>query len=219
MSPQELVALLRRHTIAAIALLVLVAGLAYYFHHTKPLYMTTATVSFIPPSLKNSVNYYDGLLATTEVTTYSMMSQKTQDLVRAAGGTAEYNVALVNLNNEDFPNYSNPYVTVTTTAPDPVATQNTFSIVMRTIQQTLAAQQARQGAPPQAWIKAYTIAPPDGPVAQSGYPKRTLGALAVLAMIMTFMLLTFLDRHPYRLRLPRGIAVRKQEATPRPEAD
>lgn len=219
MSPQELIALLRRHTAAAIVLLALVVGVAYYFHHTKPLYMTTATVSFIPPSLKNSSNYYDGLLATSEVATYAMMSPTTQELVRAAGGTAPYSVTLVNLNNEDFPNYSDPYVTVTTTSPDPVAAQNTFSIVMRTLQSSLAAQQARQGAPRQTWIAAYTIAPSGSPIVQSGYPKRTLGALAVLAMIVTFMVLTFLDRHPFRLRLPRGITIGKQATAPRPGAD
>jgi hypothetical protein len=202
-----------------IVLFVLTVGLAYHIHRAKPSYMVTSTVSFIAPSLKNSVNYYDGLLATTEIMTYSMMSQKTQELVRAAGGTADYNVALVNLNNEDFPNYSNPYVTVTTTAPDPVAAQNTFSIVMRTLQRSLATQQVSQGAPAKAWITAYTIAPPDGPVAQSGYPKRTLAGLAVLAMIVTFMVLTFLDRHPYRLRLPRGITIGKQATAPRPGAD
>ena len=219
-SPQELMALLRRHAVAVIAVFVLTLGLAYHIHRTKPLYMTTATVSFIAPTtIRNLFGYGDSLLAMDEVMAYSMISPRTQELVRAAGGTASYNVALVNLNNETYPNYSDPYVTVTATSADPAASQDTFTIVMRMLQDSLATQQARQGAPPQTWIRAYPIAPPSGPVAQSGYPKRTMAAIAVLAIIAAFMVSAFFDRHPYRLRAPRGTTARRRAATARPGVD
>jgi hypothetical protein len=205
--------------VAAIVLFILFASLAAYFQHSKPLYVATATVSFIAPSPQNSVNYYTGVIGTAGVMALSMMSPRTQEAVRAAGGTAPYSVTLVNLNNEDYPNFSNPYVTVTTTSPDPAAAQSTFSIVMRTLQQNLATLQIQQGAPPDSRIRVYLIAAPAGAVAQTGYPKRTLAGLAVIAIIVTFMVLTFLDRHPYRLRLPPGITVRKLTTTPRPGVD
>ena len=218
MSPHDLVALFRRHIVALAVLFVLTAGLAYHIQRAKPQYMSTATVSFIAPTIKNIWGYGQSLLAMDEIMAYSMMSPRTQELVRAAGGTAAYNVALVNLNNEDYPNYSDPYMTVTTTSLDPAAAQDTFTVVMRRLQDDLAAQQARQGGPPKTWIKTYIIAAPGGPIAQSGYPKRTLAGLAVLAIIAAFMISTFLDRHPFRLRPLLGIIPGKGAAKPQPEA-
>lgn len=211
-------ALFRRHIVALAVLFVLVAGLAYHIERTKPLYMSTATVSFIAPTIRNIWGYGESLLAMDEIMAYSMMSPSTQESVRAAGGTATYDVALVNLNNEDYPNYSDPYVTVTTTSPDPAATQNTFTIVMRRLADEVNMRQARQGGPPSTWIRTYTIAASAGPVAQTGYPKRTLAGLAVLAIIAAFMVSTFLDRHPYRLRPLLGI-IPKGAARSRPEVD
>jgi hypothetical protein len=218
-SPQDLVALFRRHIVALAVLFVIVAGLAYHIQRTKPLYMSTATVSFIAPTTRNMWGYGESLLAMDEIMAYSMMSPSTQQAIEAAGGTASYDVTLVNLNNEDYPNYSDPYVTVTSTSSDPAATQDTFTIVMRRLVDELDTQQARLGGPPSTWIRTATIAPPQGPVAQTGYPKRTLGGLAVLAIIAAFMVSTFLDQHPFRLRSALGIVPEKGRARPRAEVD
>ena len=106
----------------------------------------------------------------------------------------------LNLNTEDYPNYSDPYVTVTTSSPSAVGAQQTFSAVMKVLQRDLMTLQLQQGAQPYALIGSRTIAAPSGPIAQTGSPKRTAAGLAVLALIAAYMTARFLDRHPVRLR-------------------
>jgi hypothetical protein len=198
-SPQGIVALTRRHRVGVVTVLVLAACLAYGLEHSAPGYSDSATVAFTAPGA-DLFSHQSGLLVIDALTADSVMSETGHQQVRAAGGTAHYNVALVNLNDEDYPNYSDPYVTVTTTSPSPSAAQRTFSAVMQVLRHDLAAMQEQQAAKPATWIQARTIAAPSGPVAQGGSRKRTLAALAVLALIATFMTAAFLDRHSIRPR-------------------
>ena len=221
MTPQDLVALGRRHFRAMAAVLVVSAGLALYLHHLTPTYTDSATVIFNAPDRPHL-----GLTLFTidALTADSVMSAQGQDEVRNGGGTASFDVALVNLNDEDYPNYGVPYVSVSTSSTDPAAAQRTFSVVMRVLQRTVTQIQARQGAPPDTWITVATISAPTGPIAQTGSRKRSLAALLVLTIIAAFMIAQFLDRHPIRLRdllqrrgipnLPRPTGVRF-----RPRAD
>jgi hypothetical protein len=198
-SPQQLVALLRRHMLAVLVAITLAAGLYYHIEHADPGYADSAMVAFTGPG-RGLGTYNEGLLTIDAVVTDRVMSPAGQQQVRAAGGTAYYNVALVNLNDEDFPNYSVPYVTVVTKSPDPIEAQNTFSAVMRVMQNNLVSLQEQQGANPKFWMGMRTIAAPTGPIAQTGSPKRTFVALAALAIIAAFMVAAFFDRHPLRLR-------------------
>jgi hypothetical protein len=180
---------------------ILAAALAYHLEHADPGYAEVATVAFTAPRGQAQIfNYAGSLVVVDELAAHSVMSAPSQQQVRNLGGTASYDVALVNLSNEDFPNYSNPYVTVTTTSPDPVAAQDTFTAVMTVLRQDLATMQARQGAKPGSWIQARTISGPSGPVAQTGSRKRSLAGLAVLALIAAYMTAAFLDRRSFRLR-------------------
>jgi hypothetical protein len=197
-SPVDIVALLRRHLMAVGVIFILTLGLGYRFTHTPQGYVDTATVVFAAPqgALFSGVS---DLLVIDALTTNSMMSETGHLQVNRYGGTSSYNVTLVNLNTEDYPNYSNPYVSVTTSSQDAATAQRTFSAVMKVLQDDLAELQARQGAKPYTWIQARTIATPSGPVAQTGSRKRTLLGLAILATIATFMMTKFLDRHPIQL--------------------
>ena len=199
-SPLAIAALWRRHLVAVTLVFIVAGGLGYYFKHTVPGYKDTATVAFIAP--KGSILFNPGrnLLVIDELTTNMVMSATGQDQVARAGGTAAYDVALVNLNTMDYPNYSYPYVTVTVSSLDPAAAQATFSAVMQVLRGDLAKLQAQQGAKPDTWIRVSTIAGPTGPIAQTGSSKRTLAGLVVLAIIAAFMLARLLDQHPLRLR-------------------
>jgi hypothetical protein len=203
-SPQQLVALLRRHAIAVSIVFVVAAGLGYHIKHQDPGYTDTATVAFTGPQ-GSLFAYGQDLLVMDALATNLVMSEDGQQKVRNAGGTAAYDIALVNLNDEDFPNYSDPYVTVTTSSPDPAAAQATFSAVMQVLQQGVTSLQARQGAPPLSWIGLRTIAS-TGPIAQTGSTKRLFAALLALAIIVAFMVAAFLDRHPVR---PRDLVPRR----------
>jgi hypothetical protein len=189
---------------AVAVIFVLAAGFAYHADHADPGYVDTATVGFTPPSAQGLFTHVASLLVIDELTTNTVMSAGGQRQVKDAGGTAGYDVALVNLNDEDYPDYGEPYVTVTTTSSDPGVAADTMSAVVTALGQDLSKLQAEQGAPPGTWISLRTIAVPSGPVAQTGSRKRFLAGLAVLALIAAYMVSRFLDRHPVRLRdLPR----------------
>ena len=211
-TPFAIAALWRRHLAAVAVVFIVAAGLGYHFKHAVPGYTDTATVAFIAPEGTNLFDPGENLLVVDELTTNSVMSQTGHDQVTKAGGTATYDVALINLNTEDYPNYSDPYVTVTASSLDPVAAQHTFSAVMQVLRDDLAQLQARQGAKPNNQILARTIAAPTGPIAQTGSSKRTLAGLLVLAIIAAYMVARFLDRHPVRLRELRWKKRRLNEA-------
>lgn len=200
MSPGDLVALMRRHLIAVAVILALAIGVAYKVTHTAQGFTDTATVAFFAPKSNGLFGSVSNLLVIDELAANSMMSAAGQHRVSEAGGTASYGVALVNLNTEDYPNYSNPYVTVTTTSLDAGAAQRTFSVVMQVLKDDVARLQERQGASPNTWIQIREIAAPSGPIAQTGSRKRTLGGLAILIVIVILTTTRFLDKHQVRLR-------------------
>ncbi len=204
MSPREIAALFRRHLAALGCVLVLAAGLGYHFEHAKPVYADTGTVTFTAPARSADLFAFgQSLLVIDEVMAKYMMSLDAQRQVRAAGGVEAYDVELVNLNNEEYPNYSDPYATLATTSPDPVAAQSTFAAVTQVLVNDLAARQAAEGVRPSYRIQALTIAAA-GPIAQTGSRKRSLAGLALLTVIAAYLVSAILDRHPIRLRgLPR----------------
>lgn len=175
MSPREIAALFWRHIMAVAVVFISTAGLAYHLQHASPGYVDTATVAFNAPG--NGVAVFNGtasLLVVDALTARSVMSAHGQQQVRNAGGTSSYDVALINLNNEDYPDYGVPYVTVTATSPSAPAAEQTFSAVMQVMQQDLVTLQRSEGAKPKAYIGLQTIAAPSGPVAQTGLRKRAL---------------------------------------------
>jgi hypothetical protein len=197
-SPQQLIALLRRHIVAVIVVVALAAGLYHHIEHADPGYTDSATVAFTGPGGDLGADGQD-LLVIDALVTDMVMSSEGHQKVQSIGGTAYYDVALVNLNDEDFPDYGVPYVTVMTTSADPSDAQNTFSAVMHLMQEDLTSLQAEQRAKPKSWMGLRTIAVPTGAVAQSGSPKRAFAALAALAVMAAFMIAAFFDRHPVRL--------------------
>jgi hypothetical protein len=209
MSPQQLAGAIRRQVVAVVIVLVVALGLGYRLVHINPGYADTGTMSFIAP--KTSASLFadsQSLLVMDELAVSSAMSARGHAAVRREGGTSDYDVALVNLNTEDFPNYSDPYLTVTVTALGAAPAQQTFAAVLRVLRAYVNGIQQRQGANPRYWIQMRQIstAAGSGPVAQKGSSIRVLGSLGALAIVVAILLATFLDRHPSLLRRLRGWA-------------
>lgn len=196
MTLREIIALMRRHAVAVGMIILIASCLAFHFATTKPMYLDSATLAFTAGSFRAD----RGEVVMSQVMTSAMMSKDTQSQVWKDGGTAAYDVALVNLNNENYPDYGDPYVTVTTSSRDPVQTQHTFSVVMQVLTDELAMRQTQAGADSNFRITANMMTDSGGPIIQPGYRTRTFAGLAVLTVVAAFLASTFLDRYPVRLR-------------------
>jgi len=193
-SPPDIVAMLRRHLIAVAVACLAVLGFGYHLAHVNPGYTDVGTIGFIAPQdpLTGFANAR-GTQAIRVVTAEYMMGAAARQQVRAAGGTAAYDVELVNSYNQEFPDYSQPYVTVTTNSLDPTAALNTYNTVVSVLMRNLAERQAQQGVRPKMQITALQVNT-TGPTVQSGSHKRLYAAIVVLMIVAAFMTASVLDR-------------------------
>jgi hypothetical protein len=116
-----------------------------------------------------------------------------------AGGTATVSLTLVNLYDEEYPNYGLPMATLTSTSTSAAASQRTFTIAVRRLEDSLEAMQARAGVAPGNRISASILAP-SGPIAQPGSKKRVYGGLAILAVMAVSTLWGMINRRAARKR-------------------
>jgi len=202
MSLLDIASLMKRHVVALVLVLSIAVIAGVGLKQTKPMYYDTTTLDF-KTQVRPFVEAFS-LLITSDLMARSMMSSQSEQLVRQDGGTGDYQVDLVNLYNMEYPNYSVPYVSVSVTAPNPVDTERTFAAVVQVMTNELKTWQAGKGVPPANQIGLYVMSGTQGAVSLSGYPKRTFGALAVLTMIAIFLVVSFLDKHPFRLLNFRG---------------
>jgi hypothetical protein len=173
--------------LAAVAVVIVaVAAVGYDIKSTPVTYIDSATVILSLPKSETSPIAYEAhivpLITTSELITQVLMSPQDQRKIRAAGGTATVSLTLVNLYDEEYPNYGVPMATLTSTSTNAAAAQHTFAIAVRRIDDSLAAMQARAGVAQGHRISASLIAW-SGPVAQPGSKKRVYGGLAILAMM------------------------------------
>ena len=186
-----------------IVVLILTAGVAYGIKRTPPMYAESATVVFTPPKSLVFPNPYASwrgdLQTSADVMTKAMLDSRSEQRVREAGGTADFNLVLVNLYNEEYPDYGVPYVKLTTTSVNPADAQRTFTIVASSFEHLVSARQAQAGVMPGNRIST-TIVGDTGPLVQAGSPKRVYAGLALLAVVAAFMLSNFISRHQGRLR-------------------
>jgi hypothetical protein len=198
----EILALIRRHVVAVLLVLAVAAGVAYNIKSTPPTYQQSVTAVFIGPPSTAFPNPYaafnSALLTTAEVMTRFLMGPQGQQQVRVAGGTSDFAAALVNLYNEQYPNYSQPYVQISAASQDPGAAHSTFQVVTRLLVQDLAASQAQQGVPMQGRVRIH-LTGDTGLLAQPGSSKRTFAGLLLLTIVAVLFVATFLDKHPVRL--------------------
>jgi len=199
MSLLDIASLMRRHAIAVVLLLVVIATSGFALVRAAPQYNDTTTVDF-----KTTANPFveaESLLVTSDLMTRSMMSPQSEQLVRQAGGTVGYQVSLVNLYNIEYPNYSDPYITVSVTAGNPLQVKNTYDAVMRVLADELVSWQSGKGIRSINQIGLYVLSGTQGVVPLSGSSARTLAALLVLTVIFLYLIAVFLDR--YEIWLPR----------------
>lgn len=202
MTTQYIASMLFRNGFA-IAIVTLAAGmLSYHLIRDNPGYIDSAGVAFTAPN--NSVAMFQnmkGLLAVEDTVATYMVGPQAEQKIHAAGGTAPYDVALLNLYNEQYPNYSQPYVTITVMSHYPELARQTFDAVLGVLRQATAMLQEQVGATSKNEVKVTLVAEPTGPIAQGGSHRRSYAAMAVLTIIAIYNTAGILDRR--RPRRPR----------------
>jgi hypothetical protein len=169
-----------------VAMLLLEAGVGYDIWISPPMYLESATVEFSLPKTLNAPNAYymfaHSLITSDEVTVQILNSPSAQRQIGAAGRGASVSLALVNLYNEEYPNYGVPLATLTAASPVAADAHRTFVVAVRVLGVLLAAQQKQAGVPPRERISAQVLGD-SGPIIQTGSRARVFGGLALLAAI------------------------------------
>ena len=194
---------------AVVMVLFLAAGIEYDIVYTPPMYLESATVVFSLPKSQDALSAYLGyapsLITTADAMTQILASPQAQRQIREAGGTASVSLALVNLYDEEYPNYGVPLATLTARSLSPAADRQTFVLAEQRIHRLLAVRQAGFGVRPYNRISAQIIGD-TGPIIQSGSSRRVLAGLAVLSLVAVSMLWSCIDR---RAGGPSSVAATK----------
>src|ERR1022692_2052737 len=191
----------RRVRMAGLAIiLILAAVLAFDIENTQPTYAESAVVLFAMPAYQTAVTaatlytwYAPALITTGDAVTQIVMNSQSQTRIQAMGGTASYGLTLINLYNQDYPNYSYPDATLTAVSASPAETHWTFMVAARALNRTLAARKAAAGGAPVDRISVRIIGD-SGPMVQTGSHKRALAGLTLLAILAGTSAWGFLGR-------------------------
>lgn len=166
---------------------VLATGIGYSAYNTVPVYVESATVLFTTAGATSADVAYalplPSLITTGAIASHLVMDPATARLISAAGGTASYNLALINFYNEDYPSYDYPEATLTASSTSALAAHKTFVIATRTLNQVLQRIQAQRRVAVAARIVIRLIGA-SGPIATVGSHKRVLAGLLLLFMII-----------------------------------
>jgi hypothetical protein len=166
--------------------LVLAAGAGYDIEISPPTYLESATVELSLPEAQSAPNAYyiyaPSLITSSEVTVQILMSPAAQRQISAAGRGASVSLALVNLYNEEYPDYGFPLATLTAASPDAANAHRAFVVAARMLGLVLAERQEQAGVPPRDRISAHILGD-SGPIIQTGSRARVLGGLALLTAI------------------------------------
>jgi hypothetical protein len=174
----------------------LAAGLGYDIVGTKPTYLESATVVFSLPRYARTPIAYQmfapSLIASGQTMAQLLMNAQTQRTIHEAGGTGNVSMKLVNLYDEEYPNYGEPLAVLTSASLSPATAHRTFTIASQRLYQLIATWQDRVGVRPRHRISAQII-DDTGPLVQKGSQKRVLAGLAILAMVAVSALWRFVD--------------------------
>ena len=209
MTLREIAALMHRHLLAVAIVLLISAGVGYYVMNTAPTYSESATVVFMPKNAplgaRSNAGLIAPLVATEVMTAQTLMNPSVESQVRAAGGTASFQVVPLNLYSQQYPYYEEPAATVTTTSQRPADVHRTFTVVLRLIGKRLAATQT--GVPARGRIQESVVGD-TGSVLQPNSQTRVFAGLALLAAVAVISTANFLDRLGQRRAYRQEVAGR-----------
>jgi len=183
--------------VATVVVLVVGAVVGFGIWSTPPTYINSGAVIFSLPQSQTSPNAYlyfaSSLITSGNAMAKILSSSQTQRQIRDAGGTADVSLALNNVYNQEYPNYSEPLATLTAQSPIAADTRYTFTVSARVLGRLLAARQAQAGVPASDRI-TIKIVGVTGPAARPGSRQRALAGLAFLTLLAAALTWGFIDR-------------------------
>ena len=216
MTLREIAALIRRNLLATVVVLMLAASTGYDIRSSAPTYTASATVVFTATKSLATAFYATGAFRSPLIVTEVMMAQDlgdrgVQKQVRDLGGTAKFELVPFNVYDLEYPDYAEPFGTLTTTSTSPASAGRTLTIVLRYLAERLAAIQAQVGVHARNRIQTY-LAGRTPPTAQKGSRPRVFAGLLLLTVIAVFLVSNFLDRRRRSRaeRRPRAIELLPQ---------
>jgi hypothetical protein len=191
-------ALVPRHPFVVFVVILLASTIGYDIKAAPRTYLESATVVFSAPKRLDNPASALSLISSGDVLVQNLTSPGSQRLIRDAGGTAQFNLALVNSSDEEYADYNYPFATLSAQSASPYAARRTFIAALFVLRELLEERQAQVGVPLRSRVSADVIAD-FGPVIQTGSSKRVFATLALLAVIAIAMTSAFLDRRRIRL--------------------
>jgi hypothetical protein len=204
---------LRRHPVVALAAVALTLLLAVHVKTAQPEYETRSAITLLSPRAPFPRNAYAGftpaLVTNAEISARTMASEEGRQQVRAAGGTAAYQVLLANRGNQEQPIHDQPHLTVSAVASTAEEARRTHAAVLEVMWRQLLDRQRAQGALPGSLISWQVTGGSGRPAPVTGRPSRRLLAIGLLGAVLTLYAAVAADRRrvtaPSR---PAGAAAR-----------
>lgn len=197
MSFRTVVMILRRRWYAAVAVLLVVAGLSWPIDHPKPEYQALAVLVLTPPKVPAAPN---SLAATTPSIAAAglavddvLQSPAQTQALREAGVTDSFTIAPRNSGTNETPAYTIPSEQLTVTGSDPNTATREIAELISAFETNLQSMQARVGVTPRDEITAGVLAQTS--VAElRGVKTRGLLGMGLLGIGFAIALPLWLDR-------------------------
>ncbi len=197
----QIVALLRRHAIAVLAVLMVACAIDYQLSTAPRVYTESGSVVFSMAGRMSSASWSPlqaYLLSQSLIATETTIAEALSPIgklasVRTARGTAWYTLAPFNSHNLQYPYYSLPSLMLTVSSDDPTVTRGGFLATYRQITGRLAAVQGQAAVPAGTRVKVDLVSA-TGVMRQAGSRARVFGGMTVLTVVAVLMVAGYLDR-------------------------
>jgi hypothetical protein len=216
-----------RSPLVTLAVAALTLALLVQVKTSEPDYEVRSAMTLLTPLSpfpRNSfASFTPAMVTNAEISARVLSSEAGRREVRAAGGTADYQVLLANRGNQEMPIHDQPHLSVSATAPSAAEAQRTHAAVLTVLRGQLAERQRREGALPGSMIAWQVTAGSGRAVPMTGRPSRQLPAIVTLGGVIALYGAVTADRRRDRNAGPgRGHGllapwrpVRRARVTPR----
>lgn len=206
MSLRQLIVLARRQAVAILIVFLVVLGFAYSVKKTPVPFLDSGTLVLAVPSAVSNPYYSQytaALISTGDVVEHWIDGPEGQAALQRAGAGSGFTVSLVNFSDEEYPLFSQPYLTVTASTDGVEADEQLFAAGVGVFNAELAKVQTSASAERSHLIVSKLIGV-SGPIIQPGSSKRVYPGILLIGVIAAYMLAAALDKRGRRIGL-RGL--------------